>query len=151
MTNDSAAPVASVKEVPQTKHREVSPQKPNAIIPAEVLSLFPQIKFNPKQKISGIYMILNNINGSVYIGASKNIWRRWESHYVKSSCSSLRREMNSYRRKSFSLSLIEKASRVRLKEREGFWIDHAIRNNVSLYNTLKKSTYKMSYSRSVWH
>lgn len=33
-----------------------------------------------KEKICGIYMIQNKINGKIYIGQFKDIYKRWLSH-----------------------------------------------------------------------
>lgn len=35
-------------------------------------------------KISGIYVITNMINGKQYVGLSKDCYKRWADHYSKS-------------------------------------------------------------------
>ena len=79
-----------------------------------------------KNKISGVYSIVNNVTGDLYIGSSKNIKQRW---YVHKCCSSwkkqpnfkLYKDMAQYGLGNFIFEILEETSNIR--EREQYWID----------------------------
>lgn len=81
-------------------------------------------------KISGIYVITNNINGKQYVGLSKDCWRRWADHYSKSYNSTriddlnkaLYLAMRKYGRENFSFRIIEQCPPEELAEKEKYWI-----------------------------
>lgn len=65
-----------------------------------------------REKICGIYKIQNSINGKVYIGSSKDIYRRWSDH--KSSLKrnahhsyKLQRAWNKYGADNFTFDIIQ--------------------------------------------
>ena len=79
----------------------------------------------------GIYKIVNNINGKVYIGQSVNIKSRWSEH--KSHAFSperhsynypIYRAIRKYGLKNFSFEIIELCDKTILNEREQFWIKY---------------------------
>ena len=82
-------------------------------------------------KISGIYVITNEINGKQYVGLSKNCLKRWADHYSKSYTSNkkddlekaLYKAMRKYGRDNFSFKIIEECSEDKLSEREIYWIN----------------------------
>ena len=94
-------------------------------------------------KISGIYVITNLINGKQYVGLSKNCYKRWNDHYSKSYCSkreddkhkALYMAMRKYGRENFSFQILEECSEDELCEREIFWIK-------------KLDTYKNGYNET---
>ena len=81
-------------------------------------------------KISGIYVITNNINGKQYVGLSKDCWRRWADHYSKSYNSTriddlnkaLYLAMRKYGRENFSFRIIEQCPPEELADKEKYWI-----------------------------
>lgn len=81
-------------------------------------------------KISGIYVITNIINGKQYVGLSKDCHRRWADHYSKSYTSTqkddiekaLYKAMRKYGRDNFTFQIIEECPQEQLAEKEIFWI-----------------------------
>lgn len=81
-------------------------------------------------KISGIYVVTNEINGKQYVGLSKNCYKRWQDHYSKSYNSTrpddvnkaLYRAMRKYGRENFSFKILEECDESQLAEREKYWI-----------------------------
>jgi group I intron endonuclease len=81
-----------------------------------------------KQKISGIYMILNIVNGKFYIGSSVNVNSRISGHkhlLNKGNHHSkyLQRAWNKYKEESFIFELIEKCDPEECLKREQVWLD----------------------------
>ena len=79
-------------------------------------------------KISGIYKITNTITGEFYIGSSKNVKRRWESHkwpstWKKHSNSQLYLDMRKYGIENFVFEVIEEVEPGSLKETEQYFIE----------------------------
>lgn len=73
-----------------------------------------QSKWEIKGKICGIYKITNNFTKECYIGASKNIIRRWNEHYYKYKSekdreysSILHTKMREYGIENFSFEIVE--------------------------------------------
>ena len=80
-----------------------------------------------KDKICGIYEILNTVNGKRYIGQSVDIYDRWRTHKSalnkgKHTNSHLQASWSLYGEKSFKFSILEECSREALQEREKFYI-----------------------------
>lgn len=94
-------------------------------------------------KITGIYVITNQINGKQYVGLSKNCYKRWSDHYSKSYYSTkkddqekvLYKAMRKYGRENFSFQILEECSEDKLAEREIYWIN-------------KLNTYKNGYNET---
>jgi group I intron endonuclease len=80
-----------------------------------------------KQK-SGIYKILNNINGKFYIGSAKSLSGRWRLHKSqlknnKHHSIYLQRSFNKYGYSSFSFEILEYCDVTFLIEREQVYLD----------------------------
>jgi group I intron endonuclease len=58
----------------------------------------------------GIYSIVNNINGKVYIGQSVNIYKRWKEHINMDSKSLIHRAIQKYGEQNFTFSIIKSIS-----------------------------------------
>lgn len=89
---------------------------------------------------SGIYAIINNINNKRYIGLSKNIERRLNTHMKqledgKHPNFHLQKSYNKYGKENFDFSVIEYCVAGKLQSREIYWITYfdSIRNG---YNFL---------------
>ena len=95
-------------------------------------------------KVSGIYVITNQINGKQYVGLSKDCYKRWSDHYSKSYHSerkedldkALYKAMRKYGRENFSFQILEECEESMLAEREIYWID-------------KLQTYKNGYNETL--
>lgn len=79
-------------------------------------------------KFSGIYCIINTINGKKYIGSSKNIYNRWLKHRATLRGNyhgnpHLQSAWNKYGEKSFHFFIIEKCNPMVLEEREDLYIN----------------------------
>lgn len=78
----------------------------------------------------GIYRIVNNFNGRMYIGASKNIEKRFHDHYSKCYYDKqewnkhLYQEMRKYGRENFTSEVIEECPEEQLNDREIYWISY---------------------------
>ncbi len=77
---------------------------------------------------SGIYKILNKINGKFYIGGSYNAIRRGSDHFYKLLKNShankhLQSAYNKYGKEAFIFEVVEHCSTADLKVREQYWID----------------------------
>ena len=96
-------------------------------------------------KFSGIYCIINTLNGKKYIGSSVNIYSRWLKHRATLRGNyhgnpHLQNAWNKYGEKSFHFFIVEKCPPEVLKEREDFYIKNmrpeynmqgAVRHSVS--------------------
>ena len=88
------------------------------------------------EKISGIYKITNTITGDFYIGSSKNVKKRWESHkwpstWKKHSNNQLYKDMQKYGLDKFEMQIIAEVELDKLKEAEQQFIEklHPTYNN----------------------
>ncbi|HVY53957.1 MAG TPA: GIY-YIG nuclease family protein [Gammaproteobacteria bacterium] len=77
---------------------------------------------------SGIYKIINLINGKFYIGSSKNIDERWRIHKVylirnKHHSRHLQSSWNKYGADAFEFHIIEYCEKEKLIEREQYYLD----------------------------
>ena len=80
------------------------------------------------QKIYGIYKITNTITGDFYIGSSKNVKRRWESHKWPSRWKQypnnpLYQDMNKYGLENFAFEILAEVEVEKLKETEQQFIE----------------------------
>ena len=87
------------------------------------------MEINKRLKHSGIYCIINKINGKKYIGSSKNIYSRWLKHraYLRGGYhtnSHLQNAWNKYGEESFHFFVICKCSEEDLLVKEQFYIDN---------------------------
>lgn len=80
-----------------------------------------------KEKICGIYMIKNKVNGTIYIGQSADIYDRWDEHlralrgeYHPNN--HLQRSWNKHTEFNFEFSIIEECLVDELDSREIYWI-----------------------------
>jgi group I intron endonuclease len=81
-----------------------------------------------KVEISGVYCIVNFINGHFYVGSSKNISNRWSRHKSdlrkeKHGNRYLQRAWNKYGVENFGFNIIEETSVENLVEREQYYLD----------------------------
>ena len=79
-------------------------------------------------KISGIYKITNTITGDFYIGSSKDVKRRWESHkwpskWKKYPNNPLYQDMQKYGLDKFEFQVIAEVEVASLKEKEQQFIE----------------------------
>ena len=80
-----------------------------------------------ENKICGIYMIKNKINGNIYIGQAADIYERWKEHISllrrgKHINNHLQRAWNKYGSDNFEFSIVEECSENALNDREIYWI-----------------------------
>lgn len=80
-----------------------------------------------ENKICGIYMIKNKINGNIYIGQAADIYERWKEHISllrrgKHVNNHLQRAWNKYGSDNFEFSIVEECSENALNDREIYWI-----------------------------
>lgn len=80
---------------------------------------------------SGIYRLLNLINGKSYIGQAKNIAARIKSHLLstinenkKDYSVPIHIAIRKYGQDNFSLEILEECSTKDLNKREQYWIEH---------------------------
>ena len=103
----------------------------------------------------GIYQIENQINGKVYIGQSRDIEKRWQSHLLatyKSNWPSynypLYQAMRKYSPENFTFVVLEECLVVELNTRESFWIKQAQSNLSHLgYNQTMGSDYQHPWQK----
>ena len=81
-----------------------------------------------KEVISGIYTITNIKNGKLYVGSSKNIYRRWKDHKNmlrrnEHHSQHLQAAWNKYGKDNFIFEVIEKCKEEDLLIREQYYID----------------------------
>ena len=86
-------------------------------------------------KISGIYMIINKLNGKKYIGQSINCYARWLKHKssYKYEDSPLYNDMRNFGIENFKFKIIERTPIYLLNSREKEYIQK--------YNTLAPNGY----------
>lgn len=105
-------------------------------------------------KISGVYLIVNSVNGKVYVGSSVDIAARWRGHkraLVKgdSPCVKLQRAWDKHGERSFSFQILEHVAPQKdlLIEAEQRWID-LYQSFDTGYNTLRKAYSHLGAKRS---
>ena len=79
-------------------------------------------------KISGIYKIINKINGKYYVGSSSVVCNRWYKHlwYLKNNCHPnihLQSAWNKYGESAFDFIVVEKVPKEKLIEIEQKYLD----------------------------
>jgi group I intron endonuclease len=90
-------------------------------------------------RISGIYKIVNKINGKYYIGSSKNIYKRWSNHklLLKQNIhpnKHFQSAWNQYGRDNFEFNIIEKIDESQLLIVEQKYLDECKENPKLFYN-----------------
>ena len=95
-------------------------------------------------KISGIYKIVNTVNGKKYVGSALDIRVRWWKHrqYLRKNnhhSIKLQNAWNKYGEESFDFSIIEECEPIKeiLEEREQFWMDYYKAYDNHNYNVSK--------------
>lgn len=78
---------------------------------------------------SGVYIIMNNLNGKVYVGSSQNIKNRFSEHLRdlrrnRNHNRYLQRAWNKYGEEAFKFVVVEKVPVLFLFEFEQYYIDH---------------------------
>lgn len=78
--------------------------------------------------VSGIYVILNRINGKVYLGQSQDISRRWAKHRSELNLNRhhnqhLQSSWNKYGNKAFKFAILERCSTELLDAREQHFLN----------------------------
>ena len=97
------------------------------------------LKDTTDEKVSGIYKIINKINGKYYVGSTKDFHRRWNDHKTELNKN---RHNNNYLQKSynkhgiynFNFVIVEKVSTKKLVEIEQKYLDIAKREKDKCYN-----------------
>lgn len=72
---------------------------------------------------SGIYKIINKIDGKFYIGSAYNLQRRWNNHCRKSSNIYLRRAIKKFGIENFIFEILEYVDICKLLEREQYYLN----------------------------
>jgi group I intron endonuclease len=109
-------------------------------------------------KISGIYKIINKINGKYYIGSSTNIVgsnNRWDRHKRSLNKNKhhnihLQRAWNKYGKENFEFIIVEKISRAELINREQHYLNIAKKELNKCYNikfVADGTNFRKSYDR----
>lgn len=85
---------------------------------------------------SGIYSLMHNDTGTMYIGSSVDLWNRLYAHIMDySSNIHLQRAIIKFGLAAFTYTVIEQCARDQLREREQYWLDWLFSSNENLrYN-----------------
>lgn len=79
----------------------------------------------PIENCSGVYLIVNSVNGHSYVGSSANVIKRVWSHLEGTKGSAIvAAAIRKHGRDNFFAFLLERADRVMLPIRESFWIEN---------------------------
>ena len=93
-----------------------------------------------QKKVSGIYKIINKVNGKYYVGSSKDIHHRWIANHRKElmhqyhSNDHLQKAWNKYGRDSFELVIVDRIEVSSLKVVEQKYLDIAKSERDRCYN-----------------
>ncbi len=84
----------------------------------------------PNKGIPVIYAISNWVDGKVYIGGTTQYKIRMRNHWIRLRVGdhenrNLQSAYDRYGEESFTVSILETCTKVKLKEREQFWMDVA--------------------------
>ena len=106
-------------------------------------------------KITGIYKIVNTVNGHKYVGSGMSIKGRWRTHlhYLRQNkhhSPYLQRAWNKYGEKSFEFIIIEECEPTKevLLDREQFWIDELHAYGETGYNGTPKAANSLGYKHT---
>lgn len=91
------------------------------------------------KRISGIYKIVNKVNGKYYIGSSESIYRRWNHHQkdLRAGChynNHLQRAWNKYGYENFEFVIIKKCDNDILLQEEQKYLDECKLEPKNVYN-----------------
>lgn len=79
------------------------------------------------EKISGVYLIKNKLNGKGYVGSSSNIIKRWSTHKSPSTWvnikSDLYKDFQEYGLENFDFIILEKCDVSELRMKERFYME----------------------------
>ena len=108
-------------------------------------------------KICGIYKITNTITGDFYIGSSKNVKSRWESHkwpsmWKQNPNKQLYQDMQKYGVDKFVFEILAEVEADKLKETEQQFIEKLQPTynscNAKGLNVERRKEYKKEYEKS---
>lgn len=106
-------------------------------------------------KITGIYKIVNTINGHKYVGSGMSIKGRWRTHlhYLRQNkhhSPYLQRAWNKYGEESFEFIIIEECEPTKevLLDREQFWIDELHAYGETGYNGTPKAANSLGHKHT---
>ena len=102
------------------------------------------IKNTIQKIISGIYKIVNKVNGKYYVGSSKDIKNRWSSHKKELNGNyhhsyHLQRAWNMYGSDNFEFIVIEEIIPEKILEVEQGYLDIAKNEKEKVYNAVFKA------------
>jgi group I intron endonuclease len=78
---------------------------------------------NPLSGVCGVYKLRCQATGKIYVGASKDIARRYGDHGVASDTSMIAKAIRAAGKINFAIEIIERCAPVVLIEREQHWIN----------------------------
>lgn len=96
------------------------------------------------ERVSGIYLIRNSVNGKIYIGSAENLGRRRREHWKelrnREHCNAhLQAAWSKYGEEEFSFEVLERCSD--LLKREDHWLyQYGLPNSEIGYNIRKKAS-----------
>jgi len=104
-------------------------------------------------KQSGIYKIVNNINGRCYIGSAKNIKRRWQHHICslkkqRHSNPFLQADYNKCGQNCLNFLILEECVEEAIIEREQYWLNIYYDDQNQCYNLRKIAESNRGYKAS---
>ncbi len=90
--------------------------------------LYHSIQPSPIPAASGVYKIVNTINGKFYLGSTTNLLKRRNQHFTALRCNThhsvtLQHAWNKYTESAFIFEIIELVLPPFLREREQYWLD----------------------------
>ena len=105
---------------------------------------------------SGVYLLLNKINGKIYIGRSVNLCKRIRGEYKYCSPTSyhsnnriITKAIRKYGWENFEVSILEFDDKNNLTDLEIYWINHYDATNPNIgYNILKFGNESTGYKHS---
>lgn len=101
--------------------------------------------------ISGVYSIQNNVSGKMYVGSSKNIYKRWEQHKKclnnhKHHSMDLQNDWDKQGEKDFSFNILLQTDLANAKKYEREYIDKMQLEKFG-YNVAEKGGYKQNIKK----
>lgn len=118
-------------------------EKNECVITGDILKLNEKTQETDITKISGIYKIINKVNGKYYVGSSNDItgkWGRWQEHRnelnkKKHSNDHLQKSWNKYGENNFDFVIIERnILNDQLLIKEQIYLDIAKKERDRTYN-----------------